>query len=175
MELALGQRVLAMSWFDDNLAAGDLAILFKVSQTIRRDRRAAWEARTLRRIHQSLAPNCADDLTAHRQVTERLDIGCEVKMVGVARPMCESCTKIGPTEAHGTISFGEHSCSFVDVVDVSSSRRARAPVAQLPRWVGTLAADRLITAELPPDDAAVAPFLSYHGKGGVPTDLMRTL
>ncbi|SDH41929.1 hypothetical protein SAMN05216338_100929 [Bradyrhizobium sp. Rc2d] len=175
LELALGQRVLAMTWFDDNLAAGDLAILFKVSRTIRRDSRAAWEARTLRRIHQSLAPNCADDLTARRQVTERLEIGCEVKTVGGARPMFESCTNIDHSEAHGTISFGEHSCSFADVVDASSSRRARAPVAQLSGWVGTLAADRRMSAELPLEDAAVASFLSCHGKGGVPTDLMRSL
>jgi len=164
-----------MSWFDDNLAAADLAILLKVSRTIRRERRAPSEARTLRRIRQSLAPNCADDLTAHRQVTERLEIGCEVKTVGGARPLCESCTKIGPSEAHGTISFGEHSCSFAGVVDASSSRPACTPVAQLSRWVGTLAADRLISAELPPEDAAVASFLSYDGKGGVPTDLMRSL
>ncbi len=175
LELALGQRVLAMTWFDDNLAAGDLPILFKVSRTIRRERRAAWEARTLRRIHQSPAPNCADDLTARRQVTERLEIGCEVKTVGGARPMFESCTDIDHSEAHGTISSGEHSCSFADVVDASSSRRVRTPVAQLSRWVGTLAADRRMSAELPPEDAAVASFLSCHGKGGVPTDLMRSL
>ncbi|MEY9104446.1 transposase InsO family protein [Bradyrhizobium yuanmingense] len=161
-----------MTSFDDNLAAGDLAILFKVPRTIRQERRAAWEARTLRRIHRILA---TDDLPARRRVSGRLEIGCEVKTVGGARPMRESCTKIGPSEAHGTISFGEHSCSFAGVVDASSSRRACTPVAQLSRWVGTLAADRLISAELPPEDAAVASFLSYDGKGGVPTDLMRSL
>jgi len=161
-----------MTWFDDNLAAGDLAIPFKVSRTIRRERRAAWEARTLRRIHRSLA---TDDLTARRRVTERLEIGCEVKTVGGARPIFESGTNIGRSEAHGTIPFGEHSCSLADVVDASSSRRSRTPVAQLSRWVGTLAADRRMSAELPPQDAAVASFLSCRGKGGVPADLVQSL
>lgn len=161
-----------MTWFDDNLATGDLAILFKVSRTIHGERRAAWKARTLLRIHRSLA---TDELTARRRVAERLEIGCEVKTVGGARPMREGRTNIGRSKAHGTISFGEHSCSFADVVDASSSRRARTPVAQLSRWVGTLAADRRMSAELPPQDDAVASFLSYDGKGGVPTDLMRSL
>ncbi|SFQ31367.1 hypothetical protein SAMN05216330_12525 [Bradyrhizobium sp. Ghvi] len=164
-----------MTWFDDNLAAGDLAILFKVSPIIRRERRAAREARTLRRIHPSLPPDCAHDLTARRQVTERLEIRCEVKTVGAARPICESCTNIGRSEAHDTLSFGERSGSFADVVNASRPRRAHTPVVQLPRWVGTLAADRLISAELPPEDAAVASFLSCRGKGSVPTDLMRSL
>ncbi|MDA9431462.1 hypothetical protein [Bradyrhizobium sp. CCBAU 51627] len=161
-----------MTWFDDNLATGDLAILFKVSRTIHGERRAAWKARTLRRIHRSQA---TDDLTARRRVKERLVIGCEVKTVGAARPMCESCTNIGRSEAHGTISFGEHSCSFADVVDASSSRRARTPVAQLCHWVGPLAADRRMSAELPPQDDAVASFLSCRGKGAVPAELVQCL
>ncbi|MET4608778.1 hypothetical protein ABIB90_008286 [Bradyrhizobium sp. JR4.1] len=166
-----------MSWFDDNLAAGDLAILFKVSWTIRRERRAVGEARTPRRIHHGVAPICADELIAHRKVTERLEIGREVKAVGGGRPMFNSCTNIGRSEAHGTLSFGGgvHSCSFADVVDAGRSRRARAPVAQLARGVGTLAADRRMSAELPPEDAAVASFLSCRGKGGVPADLVRSL
>jgi len=164
-----------MIWFDDSLAAGDLPILFKVSPTIRGERRAAWEARTPRRTYESAAPNCADDLTARRQVTERLEIECEVKTVGGARPMFESCTNIGPCEAHGMISFGGDSCSLADVVDAGGSRRARPAVAQLSRWVGTLAADRRMSAELPSEDAAVAPCLSCHGKGVVPTELMRSL
>ncbi|MBP0111012.1 hypothetical protein [Bradyrhizobium vignae] len=166
---------MAITWFDDNLVAGDLAMLFKVSRPIRRDSRAAWEARTLRRIHQGLAPNCTDDLTARRQVTEHLEIGCEVGTVGGARAMFDSCTNTDHSEAHSTISFGEHSCSFADVVDASSSGRARAPVAQLSRWVATLAAYCRMSVELPAEDAAVASFLSRHGKGGVPTDLMRSL
>jgi hypothetical protein len=115
LELALGQRLLAITWFD-NLAAGDLAILLKVSRTIRRDSRAAWETRTLRRLRQYLAPSCADDVTARPQVTERLEIGCEVGTVEGAGATCESCTNIGPSEAHGTISFGEHSCSSAGVL-----------------------------------------------------------
>lgn len=174
LELALGQSVLAMTWSDDNLAAGDHAILFKVSQSIREDSRVAWEARTLRGIHQSVAQNCADDLTARRQVAERLEIGCEIKAAGGARPILESCTNIGHSEAHGTISLREHSCSFADVVDTSNSRRARTPVAQL-RWLSTLAADRRMSAELPLEDAAVASLLSCRGKGFVQTELMRPL
>ncbi|MBH5400737.1 hypothetical protein HZZ13_23560 [Bradyrhizobium sp. CNPSo 4010] len=161
-----------MTGFDGNLGAGDLAILVKVSRTIRRERRAAWEALTLRRTHRSLA---TDDLTARRRVTERLETGCEVKTVGGARPMCERCTNIGRSEAHDTISFGDHSCSFADIVDASSSRRARTHVAQLSRWVGTLAADRRMSAKLPPQDAAVASCLSCRGNGGVPTDLVQSL
>lgn len=175
LELALGQSVLAMTWFDDNLAAGDHAILFKVSQPIREDSRVAWEARTLRRIHQSVAQNCADDLTARRQVAKGLEIGCEVNAAGGARPMLESCTNIDHSEAHGRISLREHSCSFADVVDASGSRRARSPVAQLSRWVSTRAADRRMSAELPFEDAAVASLLSCRGKGFVQTELMRPL
>lgn len=175
LELAVGQSVLAMTWFDDILAAGDLAILFKVSQPIRGDGRVAWEARTLRRIHPSVAQNRADDLTARRQVAERLEIGCELKAAASVQPMFESCMNIGHSEAHGTISFREHSCSFADVVHASSSRRARMPVAQLPRWVSTRAADRRMSAKLPLEDAAVASLLSCRGKGFVQTELMRPL
>ncbi|MGY4497922.1 hypothetical protein ACVWYH_001853 [Bradyrhizobium sp. GM24.11] len=174
LELALGQSVLAMTWFDDILAAGDLAILFKVSQPIRGDSRVVWEARTLRRIHQAVAQNCADDLTTRRPVAERLEIGCEVKAAGGARPILESCMNIGHSEAHGTISFWEHSCFFAGVVDTRNSRRARTPVAQL-RWLSTLAADRRMSAELPLEDAAVASHLSCRGKGFVQTELMRPL
>lgn len=174
LELALGQSVLAMTWFDDILAAGNLAILFKVSQPIRGDGRVAWEARTLRRIHQSVAQNRADDLTARRQVAERLEIGCELKAAASVQPMLESCANIGHSEAHGTISFREHSCSFAAVVDTSNSRRARTPVAQL-RWLSTLATDRRRSAELPFEDAAVASLLSCRDKGFVQTELMRPL
>ncbi|UPK34422.1 hypothetical protein IVB18_40970 [Bradyrhizobium sp. 186] len=172
LELALGQSVLAMTWFDDNLAAGDHAILFKVSQTIRGGSRVVWEARTLRRIHQGAPPICTDDLTVRRQVAEGLEIGCEVKAAGGARPMLESCMNIGHSEAHGTISFREHSCSFAGVVDTSNSRRARTPVAQL-RWLSTLAADRRRSAELPLEDAAVASLHSCRNKSFVQTELMQ--
>lgn len=175
LERALGQSVLVMTWFDDNLAAGDHAILFKVSQTIRGGSRVVWEARTLRGIHQGTPPICTDDLTVRRPMMEGLEIGCEVKPAGGARPMFESCMNIGHSEAHGTISFREHSCSFADVVHASSSRRARMPVAQLPRWVSTRAADRRMSAKLPLEDAAVASLLSCRGKGFVQTELMRPL
>lgn len=171
--LALGQSVLAMTWFDDILAAGDLAILFKVSQPIRGDSRAVCKARTLRRIHQGVAQNCADDLTTRRPVAECFEIGCEVKAAASVQPMFESCANIGQSEAHGTISFWEHSCFFVG--DTRNSRRARTPVAQLPCWVSTLAADRRRSAELPLEDAAVASHLSCRGNGFVQTELMRPL
>lgn len=174
LELALGQSVLATTWFDDILAAGDLAILFKVSQPIRGGSRVTWEARTLRRIHQSVAQNCADDLTTRRQVAERFEIGCELKAAASARPMFESCANVGHSEAHGTISFCEHSCSFAGVVDTSNSRRARTPFAQL-RWLSTLAADRRRSAELPLEDAAVASLHSCRNKSFVQTELMRPL
>lgn len=165
-----------MTWFDDNLAAADLANLFKVSLPIRRDSCVAWEARTLRRIHQGVVQNCADDPAVRRPVTQRLEIGCELKAAGGARLVLESCTNIGHSEAHGTISFGEHSCAFADVVDAGSSRRAHTPVAQLSHWVGgTVAADRRMSAERPPEDAAVASYRSCRGTGFIQTELMRAL
>ncbi|WP_128947475.1 hypothetical protein [Bradyrhizobium zhanjiangense] len=163
-----------MTWFDEKLAAGDLAILFKVSRTIRRDSRAAWEARTLRRIHQSLAPNCADDLTARRQVTERLEIGCEVKTVGGA----SRCLKAARTSVVPRRMVRSHLGSIrvpLQTLSMPAVPGARAPVAQLSHWAGTLAADRRMSAEVPPEDAAEASFLSCRGKGRVPTDLMRSL
>ncbi|MGY3396532.1 hypothetical protein ACVWW6_009123 [Bradyrhizobium sp. USDA 3311] len=166
---------MAMTSSDDNLAAGDLAIPFKVSQTIRADNGAVGEARTLRHIHHGVAPICAGDLTAGRLVAERLEIGREVKAAGGARPMFASSTNIGRSEAHGTLSFGQHSCSFAGVVDAGRSRRARTPVAQSARGVGALAADRRMSAELPPEDAAVASFRPCRGKGGDQTELMRPL
>ncbi|MDA9489008.1 hypothetical protein [Bradyrhizobium sp. CCBAU 11361] len=166
---------MAMTWSDDNFAAGDLAILFKISKTIRANNGAIGEARTPRHIYRGVAPICADDLIARRPVTERLEIGRKVKAAGGVRPMFASCTNIGRSEAHGTISFGEHSCSFADVVDAGRSRRARRPVAQWARGVGMCAADRRMSAELPPEDAAVASFRPCRGKGGVQTELMRPL
>lgn len=82
------QGILALINRGDVVSVGEFADRFGVSlETIRRDIRVLEEAGHLRRVHGGAAPMRTFDLTAHRPVTERLEVDREAKLMAARAAM----------------------------------------------------------------------------------------